>query len=120
MSSHLARTPHSRRAFAAACIPYLLASIFVEFLHVDPQVRAGVPTFVVGQASVGVSEPSRPTDACPACLWLRIGVRLDSRVLSADPTRVVSAEVETLADDWSDSPVQLLTTLRGPPTPVLQ
>lgn len=115
----LARTPLSRRAFAAFCLPYVLVSIFVEFLHVGSQPRPAVTAFVVGEVLVTESPTSRPDDRCPACLWLRVNVRSDSRVLSLDPARVVSAEVETPEADRPDSPVQHPTALRGPPTPAL-
>jgi hypothetical protein len=115
---HLGRTPRSRRTLAAACLPYVLVSIFVEFLHVDPQFRARVAPVAVGEASAVASRTSRTDDACPTCLWLRIGVRLGSRVLSPNPTVVVSAEIATPPADWPDSPVQHPTALRGPPAPV--
>lgn len=115
MIFHLARTLRSRRAFVALCLPYVLAAIFVDFLHVGPQFRAGTPAFETADAFDTHSTGPRSDDRCPACLWLQASVPLGSPVVSHSPAQVASSEIETPRTPQSDSPVQHPTVPRGPP-----
>lgn len=115
MMSKLAHTPRSRRAFMALGLPYVLASIFVGFLHVGQPARTGPPEVVAGGVAVMAAPAARPDDRCPACIWLQIGVRLEPPVVSRVP-RVASAEIQALKTHRPDSPIQHPTAPRGPPS----
>ena len=77
-----------RRAFIAACLPYLLLSVFVDFLHVHPAVgtgRAARPSRrCARRPTVPSSQSSRlPDNTCAVCQWLRMGTRLQPSVAVA-------------------------------------
>jgi hypothetical protein len=105
-----------RRAWVAACLPYLLASLFVDFVHVDPP---------EGNAPVSMAAPSaaQPTDgsgpACPTGAWLRLGQSFSTPFSFATTAQAVVRPVALPATICPDSPVPLPRALRGPPRPTL-
>jgi hypothetical protein len=100
-------------------MPYVLASIFVQFLHAGPQVGAAAAAFSAGTVVHADSQGSKSDDSCPACLWLHASVPLGSPVLSHEPARVASSEIEPPGTAQPDSPAQHPTSPRGPPPSLL-
>jgi len=108
-----------RRAFVAACLPYILLAAFVDFMHVHsaPARPLSLATSH-GPAVAGAANAAAQTGAaCPVCLWLRAGPRLVSQVsIEAAVTAVHSAFAPHLGDA-PPSPVPHPSSFRGPPRP---
>ena len=62
---YLVRSSRWRRGFVAACLPYLLLSVFVDFLHVHPAWgRAGLHVQVAAAPST-LTVPRHSLPSCP-------------------------------------------------------
>jgi hypothetical protein len=71
-----------RKALVAAFLPYLLLSLFVDFVHLHRLINGPV---VVSSASVSVSATDRassklPDSSCAICQWVRAGVGMQPGV----------------------------------------
>jgi len=112
---------HARPAILTALLPYVLASMFVNFFHTD-----SAPAFAlcadhsvtsVEAAPVDGQQPfQHPQDPCPACVWLKVGgTRLEAPVSvvpvlhTVDVAPVIAPAIVPL------SPVRHRLSLRGPP-----
>jgi hypothetical protein len=117
----LVRSQRWRRRFVAACVPYLLLSVFVDFIHLHPQV--GVQALEIASRSSGgvtAAEPQThpprvPEYPCAVCLWLQTGTSLE-------PSLPAGPAVIALANDLTTPPVAaparptlLSPDFRGPP-----
>ena len=94
----------------------------MESLHTGPArpVEASAPTTVVAANGLETtSVQAAGSDECPACNWLRLGRRLESRVGLVRTQDVVLADAPTLIAEWPASPVPHTALLRGPPRSVL-
>ena len=103
----------------AACLPYLLLSLFVDFMHLHPLLRGEVSGITSTQhigACGGVEKtPTRETP-CAICQWLRTGVGLQSE-LTAQPTIVLlDGAVVPEAVAARGSPALQSIDSRGPPS----
>jgi hypothetical protein len=100
----------------AACLPYLLVSVFVESFHV---VRpAAARAYTLG-ASVALSDAAvvpAPTDpfACPACAWLRVGTQQLSHISISLGGDIVPVPIVPHFAEWPDSPTPSLGVSRSP------
>jgi len=115
----LARHSRWRRAVVTACLPYILVSVFVDFLHEHREPGAGTPVVLAGHTVPlpGSTNPaSLPESKCPVCAWLRVGPRLETPVTPGAPTFVTPTEVATVDEQWPDSPVPPPSAFRGPPS----
>lgn len=117
---YLVRSPRWRRAFIAACLPYLLLSVFVDFLHVHPAWgRAGLHVQVEGAPdvlTVPSSQSSRlPDYSCAVCQWLRMGTRLQPSLAVATALGMLPVAVQPMQTEWPESPVPHPPAFRGPP-----
>jgi hypothetical protein len=116
---HLIRSSRSRRAFVWSGVPYLLLSVFADFLHVHPLLSPGSPA--VGIVYRVVPAPAHPPYripdwSCAICQWQRVGPRpqaatLASEILSA-PTLILRVPAA-----FPTSPVPHPSAFRGPPQP---
>jgi hypothetical protein len=117
------RSSRWRRAFFAACLPYILVSVFVESLHTGP--AAGTAT-LAAQASIIASDAGAlrvqapgTEESCPACNWLRLGRRVENPVgLVRTEDLVLEASPPFIAL-YPSSPVPHPALFRGPPRRVL-
>ncbi len=109
-----------RRSLVAICLPYLLLSALVDFVHVHPPADAAVPA----TARTAVSATTQPTPApdytCTACLWLRSGLQLVAATGDSLAAGVTATGFVFAPD--SVRPNQLVARsalLRGPPSSLL-
>lgn len=99
-----------------ACVPYLLASVFVQFLHVAPFHRRGAAAPV--SPIVTTARPmATALDAseCPACDWLRAstaGAIGGALWLACDDA---PAAVDLPPARCPARPIAAPATFRGPP-----
>jgi hypothetical protein len=113
------RHPLWRRACAAACLPYVLAALLVDFVHLQPPPGAGISIDAVGSTVQAGPSSTTPADdgahSCPACAWLRIGQRVETQLSFRVAIQASIAQIGLLETRWCDSPVPRHTALRGPP-----
>ena len=119
-----ARSSRWRQAFFAACLPYIVVSVFVESLHTGQarQGDASAPAAIVvtdAAASGPILQAAGSDESCPACNWLRLGRRIESPVGLVRTQDTVLAVTPPLVALWPDSPVPHPALFRGPPRPVL-
>jgi hypothetical protein len=118
-----ARSSRWRQAFFAACLPYIVVSVFVESLHTGQARQGDTPalaTTVTDAAASGpVLQAAGSDESCPACNWLRLGRRIESPVGLVRTQDTVLADTPPLVALWPDSPVPHPALFRGPPRPVL-
>jgi hypothetical protein len=125
---HFARSSRWRQVFFAACLPYVVVSVFVESLHTG-QARQGdatAPAAIVvtdgasrTQAAGALVLAAGSEESCPACNWLRLGRRIESPVGLVRTQDIVLADTPPLIADWPASPVPHPALFRGPPRSVL-
>src|SRR5437764_810520 len=62
-----------RRVLVAACLPYLLLSLFVDLVHLHPLLNGGPAQISTSQHIGKCSEtpPKAPEAPCAICQWLR-------------------------------------------------
>lgn len=117
---HFRRSVRWRQALVAACLPYLLLSVVVDFVHVHGQVSTSV--YAPGEAALTARgdpahQPDRP---CTVCLWLRSGLQLTSNTPTALTAETATSDLVLPADAvWPDSPTPRPAPLRGPPSSLL-
>ena len=114
---HLIRSSRSRRAFVWSCVPYLLLSVFADFLHVHPLPSPG--SAAVGIAQPAVSVPAQPPHripdwSCAICQWQRVGPGPQAATVAF---AIVSAPALVLpvTAAFPKSPVPHPSAFRGPP-----
>lgn len=119
---YLARLSRFRAAVIAACLPYLLVSVFVDFVHVHAPAPVSVSA-ATGEATMagpGAHQAPRPDYTCTACLWLRTGLQLvanaPARVASQASTGALPRLKKAI---WPDGPTVRPALLRGPPRSLL-
>jgi hypothetical protein len=119
---YLARLPRFRQAVFAACLPYLLVSVFVDFVHVHAPVRMAVSA-QAGESAIGGpgERPAPPRDyTCTACLWLRTGLQLVSNAPARLSSQAATSAALLLPSAmWPDGPAVSPALLRGPPPSLL-
>lgn len=101
-------------------MPYLLASVFVEFLHVAPlqshgTATPGAPVFTTARPMPTAVGPNE----CPACDWLRVSAGRAAGTgvwIACDdvPGAAAARPVDSHA-----RPVSAPTEFRGPPPALL-
>ncbi|MGE5243299.1 MAG: hypothetical protein ACM3SQ_03630 [Betaproteobacteria bacterium] len=118
--SHFTWHSRWRRAFFAACLPYLLLAIFVDFFHADRPDGVPAPLSAVVRVAAAPDGPAAAPDyACPVCAWLRIGPSIETPFSLATCTDVVSRMIVPALAGAPDCPVPLPSLFRGPPSPAL-
>jgi len=100
-----------------SCVPYLLLSVFADFLHVHPVVNPG--SSVVGIAHQVVSVPAQPLHripdwSCAICQSHRVGPGPQAATVTF---AIVSAPALILpvTAAFPKSPVPHPSAFRGPP-----
>ena len=119
---YLVRSARWRRGFIAACLPYLLLSVFVDFLHVHPAWgRAGLHVQVAAASTTLTAPPPQsarlPDYSCAVCQWLRIGTRLQASVAVGPAIGLLPVLVPSLPTESPESPIPHPPAFRGPPRP---
>jgi hypothetical protein len=117
----LIRHSRWRLAFVAVCLPYVLAAVLVDFVHLDtPRSGRAARGCAAFEAGPSRPAPAEGTDSsCPACAWLRVGHRSETRVSIGAAAHTTVAQIVVLEVEWPDSPVRRQAALRGPPRQIL-
>jgi hypothetical protein len=102
------RSSCRRRLLITAFLPYLLLSVFVDFVHLHPLLQGSVPQISAVKHVAGCTSPaSRTADSpCAICQWLRSGTGLHTSI-------AVGSSIIALPEQLSLSVVQV----RGSPHP---
>jgi hypothetical protein len=113
----LAGVTRRRKALVAAFLPYLLLSVFVDFVHLHRLINGPLSA---ASATVRVQDAGRdssklPEASCAICQWMRAGTGMQSAVSAHQtPTAVTTPLIarRTIAPSRPDlgSP-----DFRGPP-----
>lgn len=92
----LAGLTRRRKALAAAFLPYLLLSVFVDFVHLHRLIAGPIaPSSLSEHVTATVPGGSKlPETSCAICQWQRAGTGLQTSVTD-EPTRGVIAAVVT-------------------------
>jgi hypothetical protein len=114
----LASFTRRRKVLVAAFVPYLLLSMFVDFVHLH-RLIAGPTSATSQSAHLKAAEPGGtklPDTACAICQWQRAGAGVQASVSDDPSPRTIAALVVTLP-----AMVPLRTDLgtadfRGPPS----
>src|SRR3954470_10199806 len=94
----LASFTRRRKMLVAAFVPYLLLSMFVDFVHLH-RLIAGPRTATSQSAHVKAAEPGGtklPDTACAICQWQRAGASVQASVTDDPSPSTVAALVVTL------------------------
>ncbi len=112
----LVRSPRRRRTLVAACLPYLLLSVLVDFVHLHPLMVGGAPRVSASEPATAPGTHQTPTSPrCAVCLWMQAGTGIQPSV-SNGPTVVALASAVTPVETPSPSRSTFLSPdLRGPP-----
>ena len=112
------RSSCRRRVLITAFLPYLLLSVFVDFVHLHPLLQGTIPQLsAVKHVAACTSPATRTNDSpCAICQWLRAGAGLQASF-------AVGASIMPLPDPVRLSVVQVRGSpnphsidLRGPPS----
>jgi hypothetical protein len=101
------------------CVPYLLLSIFADFLHVHPLTAGlGIGVGVVHEATYAPPSTSRhiPESSCAICQWQRVGTRLQPMASFGPATPAPQISVTARVAAFPDSPIPHPRAFRGPPS----
>jgi hypothetical protein len=114
------RSSRRRRTLVAACVPYLLLSLFVDFVHLHPLLSGGTMTQIAAPRHVGkcTTEASKTHESpCAICQWLRAGTGLKA-IVAAGPAIVRLPDALVVAAVGPrGSPALVSIDPRGPPSP---
>jgi hypothetical protein len=103
-----------------SCVPYLLLSIFADFLHVHPLLNPprSVATGIVHAVEFAPPPAARrlPDSACAICQWQRVGPRLHAAISAGPATFAPQVLVVAAGSSFHESPVPHPSAFRGPPS----
>src|SRR5260370_15945771 len=114
----LAGFTRRRRALVAAFLPYLLLSVFVDFVHLHRIIAGGVPAASVTN-HVEAAAPDRtklPDTGCAICQWLRAGTGLHLSQAGRPVAGLVAAPLASRPSVTPARPALRSRDFRGPPS----
>jgi hypothetical protein len=115
---HLVRSTRARRLFVWSCVPYLVLSIFADFLHAHPLFDSAPSVGIVQQVAPCAEHPHRiPDSSCAICQWQRVSPKLQATTSVGPVTLTIQAPTLARIAAFPQSPVPHPTTFRGPPSP---
>ncbi|MGH9412087.1 MAG: hypothetical protein ACRD1V_21840 [Vicinamibacterales bacterium] len=103
-----------RRTLAAACVPYLFLSMFVDFVHVHPLGASG--SGAAYQVVVGPHSSKTPEGPCAVCQWLRADTGLHTPITAGMAAELLATDMVTRTLDWHAQTVVSSREFRGPPS----
>jgi hypothetical protein len=111
------RSTRSRRAFVWCCVPYLLLSVFADFVHAHPMLNPGTAAGLVHQLpSAAADRPHRiPDTSCAVCQLQRVRSRVETKTAGTAVALTTPTMVVTFSDAVPESPVPYPSAFRGPP-----
>ena len=112
------RSSCRRRLLITAFLPYLLLSVFVDFVHLHPLLQDTVPQLSAAKHVAGCTDsPTRTTDSpCAICQWLRAGTGLQTSVAVGPSITLLRDQVSLWIVQVRGSPNPHSIDLRGPPS----
>jgi hypothetical protein len=114
----LASFARRRRALVAAFLPYLLLSVFVDFVHLH-RIIAGDASAASVSNQVSAATPDRttvPDPPCAICQWLRAGTGLHVSGTTAPTRSLVASALVSRPSVAPARPALRSRDLRGPPS----
>ena len=112
------RSSCRRRLLISAFLPYLLLSVFVDFLHLHPLLQGSVPQISAVKHVAGCTGPAtRTTDSpCAICQWLRAGTGMQTSVAVRASITLLPDQVSLSVVQVRGSPIPRSIDSRGPPS----
>lgn len=106
-----------RKVLVAAFLPYLLLSVFVDFVHLHRLINGPVSA---SSASVHVKDEgpasSRlPETSCAICQWMRAGTGMQAAVSTHQAPALVTTTLVTSRTSAPSRPTLGSPDFRGPP-----
>jgi hypothetical protein len=107
-----------RRLLLATFLPYLLLSVFVDFVHLHPLLGGTIPQLSAAQHVAGCTDPARKTteSPCAICQWLRAGTGLQASISVGPAIMLLPDSVSLPVSEARGSPAPLSIDPRGPPS----
>jgi len=112
------RSTCRRRLLISAFLPYLLLSVFVDFVHLHPLLQGTIPQISGAQHVAGCTgSATKTTDSpCAICQWLRAGTGLQASVAVGPSIVLLADQLAAPVIAARGSPAPLSIDLRGPPS----
>jgi len=113
----LAGFTRRRRALVAAFLPYLLLSLFVDFVHLHRLISGEMTPVSASQQvkAVDTSSPRVPDSPCAICQWLRAGTGLQTSTTTQFTLETIAAAIAPRPQSDPLRPVLGAPDFRGPP-----
>jgi hypothetical protein len=113
----LAGFTRRRRALVAAFLPYLLLSLFVDFVHLHRLFTGNMSPLDESQHVTAVSPGQQrlPDAPCAICQWLRAGTGLQTSTTAQFTFDTIDAAIAPLASSSPLRPILGTPDFRGPP-----
>lgn len=114
----LAGFTRRRKALVAAFLPYLLLSVFVDFVHLHRLINGPVGV-ASASAHVQATQPASsklPDTACAICQWVRAGTGMQTAATATVAPVFVSTTVVSRYNAPASRPDLGSPDFRGPPS----
>ena len=114
----LAGFTRRRKALVAAVLPYLLLSVFVDYVHLHRLINGPVPLSAASlhlQAADGAAT-KLPDTSCAICQWLRAGTGLQTVVSAQQAPAVLTTALVARCTLAPPRPDLGSPDFRGPPS----
>jgi hypothetical protein len=116
----LAGFTRRRKALVAAFVPYLLLSVFVDFVHLHRLINGPI---ALTSASAHVKASQAPTSnlpdtACAICQWVRAGTGMQTAATASVAPVLVSTTVVARSVMPGSRPDLGSPDFRGPPSTI--
>jgi hypothetical protein len=115
----LAGFTRRRRALVAAFLPYLLLSLFVDFVHLHRLISTNISSTAAQEVKPVEAGASRvPDSPCAICQWLRAGTGMQTSTTTQPTLETIAAAVVPRIAFAPLRPVVGAPDFRGPPLPL--
>ena len=113
----LAGFTRRRRALVAAFLPYLLLSLFVDFVHLHRLFTGNMSLLSETQhvAAVSTGQQRLPDAPCAICQWLRAGTGLQTSTTAHFTFDTIATPLAPLPSSVPFRPALGAPDFRGPP-----
>lgn len=111
------RTSRWRRALVAACLPYLVLSVFINFVHLHPLLDDNAPQISATNHVAPCPTGKVFDSSCALCQWLRAGTGLQPLVAAGPSFVRLPDGVKPPSSGPARRSFDRPTSPRGPPAP---
>ena len=113
----LAGFTRRRKALVAAFLPYLLLSVFVDFVHLHRLINGPVAAAASAHVKDGRGATSNvPDTSCAICQWARAGTGAHTPAVAQHAPALVAATIVARSTLSPSRPDLRTADFRGPPT----